>query len=180
METIQQQIGAMQKSIKRQRFAIIALAGIIVAGGFIAAVRPAGDATFDTITCKEWSVVDGDGKERIGAATHADGIASVQWKDKNGKLRIDAGTLADGNAGVVWLDKNEKGRIVASTLADGDVSVDWFDKDGKSRIAAGIYADGNASVVLGDKDGKPRIAAATFPDGTVALPTTDLTPPKKP
>ena len=42
----------MQTSVKRQRFAIIALAGIIVAGGFIAAVRPAGDATFDTITCK--------------------------------------------------------------------------------------------------------------------------------
>ena len=45
METIQQQIGALQlivqkqqAGMKRQRFAIIALAGIIVAGGFIAAV----------------------------------------------------------------------------------------------------------------------------------------------
>ena len=96
METIQQQIGVMQKSIKRQRCAIIALAGIIVAGGFIAAVRPAGDVTFDTITCKGWNVVDKDGKEWITAFTNPDGQASVQWNDKDGKRRIDATTFANG------------------------------------------------------------------------------------
>ena len=129
METIQQQIGVMQKSIKRQRFAIIALTGIIVAGGFVAAVRPAGDATFDTITCKAWKVVDKDGKVRIMATT------------------------ADGYAGVTWRDKDEKGRIVASTFADGDASVAWFDKDEKVRIAAATLADG--TVVLPMKDEIP-------------------------
>ena len=103
METIQQQIVALQVivaqqqvSVKRQRFAILALTGIIVAGGFIAAVRPVGDATFDTITCKKWKVVDGDGKLRIRAGTLADGTASVQWRDKDGKRRIDATTFANG------------------------------------------------------------------------------------
>ena len=66
METIQQQIGALQTSVKRQRCAIIALAGVIVAGGFIAAVRPAGDATFDMITCKGWKVVDERGNVNQG------------------------------------------------------------------------------------------------------------------
>ena len=147
----------MQKSIKRQRFAIIALASVIVAGGFIAAVRPAGDATFDTITCKTWKVVD-----------------------KDGKLRITASTLADGDAGVQWLDKDGKERITADTSASGNAGVKWRDKDGKARIGAATDEKGNAGVVLGDKDGKPRIAAATFPDGTVALPTEDMTPRKKP
>ena len=55
-----------------------------------------GDATFDTITCKSWIVVDKDGKERISAATLADGQASVQWLDKDGKVRIGAATYADG------------------------------------------------------------------------------------
>ena len=96
METIQQQIGALQISVKRQRFAIIALVGIIVAGGFVAAVRPVGDATFDKITCKGWSVIDKDGKERILAATLADGDATVQWRDKDGKQRISARIQADG------------------------------------------------------------------------------------
>ena len=129
METIQQQIGAMQKSIKRQRFAIIALAGIIVAGGFIAAVRPAGDATFDTITCKGWKVVDKDGKERIVAGTHADGYAGVQWLDKDGKRRIAAATSADGLASVAWRDKDDKTRIVAAIFADGTVALPTKDQN---------------------------------------------------
>ena len=84
METIQQQIGALQVIVarqqvsgERQRFAIIALAGIIVAGGFIAVVRPAGDATFDKFTCKEWKVVDGDGKVRTASVAFAIGTADV-------------------------------------------------------------------------------------------------------
>jgi len=157
METIQQQLNALQTSVKRQRFAIIALAGIIVAGGLVAAVRPVGDATFDTITCKGWKVVDKDEKERIIAFTNPDGQASVQWFDKDGKRRIDAATVASGTAGV-----------------------QWFDKDEKMRIGAATYADGNASVILRDKDGKTRIAASTLANGTVLLPTEVLTPPTKP
>ena len=52
--------------------------------------------SFNTITCKEWRVVDKDGKLRIVAGTVADGQASVVWLDKDGTLRIYAGTLADG------------------------------------------------------------------------------------
>ncbi len=134
METIQQQLNALQTSVKRQRLLNIALLGVIVAGGFIAAVRPVGDATFDTITCKGWKVVD-----------------------KDGKLRIVAATLDDGQASVALLDKQKKARISATTFADGDAGMTWRDKDEKTRIGA-----------------------VTFADGTVNLPTTDLTPPKKP
>jgi hypothetical protein len=157
MKTIQQQIGALQTSVKRQRLLNIALLGIIVAGGFIAAVRPVGDATFDKITCKGWNVVD-----------------------KDEKVRIVAATLANGQASVTWLDKDEKARIGAATFANGDASVAWLDKDGKLRIKAVTFADGEASVSWHDKDGKGRIMATTLADGTVVLPTEDLKPPKKP
>ena len=115
------------------------------------------DATFNTITCKGWNVVDGDGKQRITAFTNPEGDAGVQWRDKDGK-----------------------GRIGASTFADGDASMQWIGKDGKVRIGASTDAKGNAIVVLGDNDGKSRIGAATFSDGTVGLPTKDMNPPKEP
>ena len=130
METIQQQIGAMQTSVKRQRLLNIALLGIIVAGGFIAAVRPAGDATFDTITCKEWRVVDKHGMVRIAAAANAaDGYAGVAWLDKDEKVRIRASTTADGSAGGEWRDKDGKVRITAATLADGTVFLPTTDEN---------------------------------------------------
>ena len=128
METIQQQIGALQVIVQdqqagmnRQRFAIVALVGVIVAGGFVAAVRRVGDTTFDTITCKTWRVVDKDGKTRISAASLPDGAASMNWFDKDEKLRISASTRADGNAIVALSDKDNNGRIMAATLADGTV-----------------------------------------------------------
>ena len=98
MEIIPQQIWALQAivtqqqvSVKRQRFAIIALAGIIVAGGFIA------------------------------AATFADGNATVSWLDKDEKMRITVTTFSDGFSSLAWFDKNMKTRIDAEITADGKV-----------------------------------------------------------
>ena len=171
MENIQAQIQALQTSVRRQRFANVALASLLAGSVLLGAVSPAGDATFDTITCKEWKVVDKDGKVRIAAITEADGDAYVDWRDKNGNTRIIAGTQANGDADVTWLDKDGKGRIFASTRADGDAYVVYSDKDGKSRIFASTRADGDAYVVYSDKDGKGRILAGTRADGTVLYPT---------
>ena len=187
MEIIQQQIVALQVivaqqqvSVKRQRFAILALTGIIVAGGFIAAVRPTGDATFDTITCKGWKVVDKDEKVRIAASTLADGTASVKWVDKDGKPRISAATLADGDAIVTWLDKDGKERIEAGSDDGGYSYLVFNDKDGKGRIEAHTSGDdGTASVTWRDKDKHLRFRASIEDDGTVVLPNEDH-PPKKP
>ena len=115
MDNLDSRIRALEASNRRQRYSITALAAIIVGGAFIAATRPAGDATFDTVTCKAWKLVDKDGKGRIGAVTTDDGTAGMAWYDKNGKMRIDAVTTGDGNAIVTWLDKNGKDRISAST-----------------------------------------------------------------
>ena len=177
METIQKEIGALQTSVKRQRFAIVALAGIIVAGGFIAAVRPVGDATFDIITCKRWQVVDTDEMVRIKAEINGNG-AGVQWLDKDGKARIAVVTSPNGNASVGWLDKDEKGRITAGTTFYGSATLGLIDKDGKSRISAVSAADGVAAIGWLDKDEKVRFQASTLPDGTIHLPTKDENPPK--
>ena len=173
---LQTQIDELKASSKRQKIAIIALACVIVAGVGVAAIQPAGDATFDTITCKAWKVVDNESKLRISAGTDADGYAGVQWFDKDGKSRIVARTVADGDAGVSWWDKDGKKRIAARTLADGIASVVWLDKDEKVRISAATLADGEAGVRWSDKDGKVRIGASTVADGTVNLPTSDLKP----
>ena len=151
---LQTQIDELKASSKRQKIAIIALACVIVAGVGVAAIQPAGDATFDTITCKAWKVVDKDGKQRIGAGTNADGNVGVRWFDKDGVERIGATTFASGNAGVQWLDKEGKMRIAATTYADGSASVQWNDKDEKLRISAGTNADGTVKLPTRDLKAK--------------------------
>jgi len=149
MDNVEEQIRALQTSVRRQRFAIVALAILLA---FVAEeLRPAGDATFHTITCKAWRVVDKDGKERIRAGT-VDGDAGVTWFDTDGKMRIAAFAAADGLARVAWFDKEGKERIGASTFADGLAGIGWLDRDGKERIAAGTQADG--TVIYPTADGK--------------------------
>ena len=176
MDNLESRIRALEASNRRQRYSITALAGIIVGGAFIAATRPVGDATFDTITCKSWNIVDKDGKVRIGAEVRPNGDASMLWLDKDGKPRILASTLAGGSAAMSFLDKDAEIRIVASTSATGVASVHCFDKDGRARIIAGTTPDGGADMAWYDKDGKAHIGAATKTDGTVTLPTTHLKP----
>ena len=87
-----------------------------------------GDARFGTITCKEWQVVDKDGKVRIDASTDAYGHASVVWYDQECKVRIAASTLAYGEASVKWFDKDGCGRITAATYFDGTVVLPTSDR----------------------------------------------------
>ncbi len=162
MEIIQQQLNALQTSVQRQRLLNVALLGIIVAGGFIAMVRPVGDATFDKITCKSWTVIDKYGKKRISAETDTDKSINV--------------------AEMMMFDKDEKRRIRMSVmnatfdLKDGDIliddsRVDWIDNIGKMRVSVGTFGNHSAGVSWFDKDGQGRLLAVTNPDGTLTLPT---------
>ena len=91
----------------------------VFAVAFVGYVVSQLNPTFDSITCKEWRVVDNDGKLRIKAGTFADGTACVIWLDTDGNARIAAGTGDEGSASVVWLDKDEKRRIAAGVRGDG-------------------------------------------------------------
>ena len=185
METIQEQIVAMQEEIKRLREEL----------------KEVKKGNFDTITCRGWSVVDADGTIRIAAEAiereQEETEAVVRWFDESGKERIKAGTgtilswvlmnddygherisatAYDGMAEVSVCDKNGKQRIAAATYYDGHASVQWKDKDGTIRIAAATLANGNAIMQLLDRDETRRIMAATLADGTVDLPTQDVRP----
>ena len=105
---IEEQLAHLRSSLRRQRVFNLALVGTAIAATTVAAVRPASDVTFDTVTCKKWKVVDDDGKTRISAGTKADGRASVTWYDKDSKERIKAGTWADGTANLPTIDLKPK------------------------------------------------------------------------
>ena len=176
MDNLESRIRALEASNRRQRYSITALAAIILGGAFIVMTRPAGDATFDTVTCKAWKLVDTDGKTRMSAVTTANGHADMSWFDKDGETRILAGTYATGDAAMAWFDKDGETRMVANTDANGDADMSWFDKDGTMRIVAGTYVDGIAVAWWFDKDGELRIKTGTDAENAVMLPTIDLKP----
>lgn len=161
--TTQAQLRQLQNSVRHQRYAILALSAIIAGAGLIAATRADGDATFDKITCKEWVVVDINGKTRIKAAVTDNDQAAVQWIDLNQHTRIAAATSSDGSGSVCLLDTNEKVRISAGTRK-GEASTQWSDASGKTRFSAGTN-EGLASTDWFDASGRLRFVARTSGDG---------------
>ena len=152
--TTQAQLRQLQNSVRHQRYAILALSAIIAGAGLIAATRADGDATFDKITCKEWVVVDINGKTRIKAAVTDHDQAAVEWIDVNQRTRIIAATTTNGSGCVLLRDTNEKVRFSAGTTTEGLMSTEWFDASGRLRFVARTSGDGQASAGWNDRDGK--------------------------
>ena len=198
-KTIDEQLTSMRSTLWRQRvFNVVLVCTVVVAAlSHLYFPQFGDDATFNTVNCETWNVIDANGNLRISATTTPDGSTSMTWLDKDGKPRIGASTVADGSAGMTWFDKDGKGRVGATTGADGTAGMAWLDKDGKLRISTGTAADGsarmtwfdkdvlristgteadgNAGMTWFDKDGNYRITARTAAaDSTVTLPTTDL------
>jgi hypothetical protein len=166
---MQDQIRQLQTSVRYQRYAILALSAVVVAGGLAAASRPSGDGNFEKISCRELVVLDKDGKRRIVATTRSDGFAGIGLSDKSGVLRVNACTDPDGAASLLVSDRDSVPRIGIVTQAKGDASMDLCDRDGKRRISGGTTSSGQASWIWYDKDEKRRLAAATLANGNSSL-----------
>ena len=152
-KTIDEQLTSMRSTLQRQRvFNVVLVCTVVVAAlSHLYFPQFGDDATFNTVNCETWNVIDANGNLRISATTTPDGSTSMTWLGKDGKPRIGATIAADGNAGMTWFDKDMNLRMSAGTFANGNAGMTWFDKDGNSRITA-----------------------STAADSTVTLPTTDL------
>ena len=175
-KTIDEQLTSMRSTLWRQRvFNVVLVCTVVVAAlspSYFPQFGP--DATFNTVNCKTWNVIDANGNLRISATTTPDGSTSMTWLGKDGKPRIGATIAADDSASLAFADKDGMPRIGASTSADGNGGISLFGNDGKPRIGVTIAADGNGGMTWFDKDGNSRITASTAADSTVTLPTTDL------
>ena len=155
METIQEQIVAMQEEIKRLREEL----EVVKKGNF------------DTITCRGWSVVDADGTIRIAAEAiervQEETEAVVRWFDESGKKRIEAGT----GSILCWvaLSDNYGHERIFATAWEGTAEVSVCDKNGRG-ITAGTQTDGTASVQWNDNNRTPCMGAGIKHDGVPFLP----------
>jgi hypothetical protein len=189
MDDIQTQIRDLQASVRRQRVAIVTLSCILAGAALYGAASPASDATFDTVTCKAWRVVDKDGKVRIGANVAESGspvlvltntnevpvvMASVLdgdrgylgIHDRDGKARLTAAFGEDKAIGLRLFGDNREPRVALHVSANGAAGVRLHDTDGVMRIGADTFSSGNACIMHWDKEGQARMTATTFADST--------------
>lgn len=167
------QVQSLKRSLRQQQFVTLALCLAVIGGAIWVGRRSPRDLTLDTLTVKNWRVIDENGKTRIAANTEANGRAGIVWFDKDGKGRIGANTFAEGVAGVVCVDKDGKTRIQVVTEGERKAGVYWLDKDDKIRISAGTLASEWAGILWTDENGNNRIAATMNAGGLCAVDLSD-------
>ena len=198
METIQEQIGALQAEVKLLRAEL----DRVLTG------------KFESLVCRKLTITDKEGRTRIAAGTRNEDEAGIWWLDSKKRVRISATTSTDldperdgiasinllGITAPTWaatavvVDPQEKVRVSLFTSDEGNSSIQFFDeervkrvdigtseirdafvslKDGnkKDRIRIVTDSDDEAGLQIFDLDRKLRIHAATFDNETVILPT---------
>ena len=162
MDNIQEQIRALQTSVRRQRFVTVAAIGMCVSAWLFAAapqqspymINPNADVLkwFEELNRRQqeqqqqWialkrqieSVLSDGANAKFGTVT----CRRMILVDQSDRPRIDATWMENGDAGIQFIDKGGVRRILAATYANGDAGVQWFDKSGKKRIDASTAASG--------------------------------------
>ncbi len=141
----------LEGQICRLRWAVLVLTVVLLATFILGAAS----GTPDELTLRTLVIVDADGKERIRAATSADGTAFTNYLDGDGMLRISARTQPDGTALIAHYDRDGKARIRALTHPNGLALTTHADRNTQTRIAAMTLPDGTAMFGLNDHKGEP-------------------------
>ena len=179
METIQEQIGALQAEVKQLRAEL----DRVLTG------------KFDSLVCRKLTITDKEGRTRIAAGTRDEDEVGIWWLDSKKRVRISATTSStdldsgrDGIASInllgitaptwaataVVADSQEKVRVSLFTSDEGEARIQLFDQERVRRIDIGIYQLGESFVMLKDGNKQDRIRIATDSDGDAGLQIFDL------
>jgi hypothetical protein len=163
MMTIEERLTQLERNNRRLTVALVlaGLAAILVVAGYM--VSPL--AVPDEVRAHRFSLVDGDGKVRVGLVV-SENVPIFAMFDENGNRQIGLGVDKNG-PGLNLFDTNGKLRT-GLTISKGVPSLDLFDENGKQRARLGSK-DG-AGLVLYDNNGKMRAGLAVLNN----IPSLDL------
>lgn len=151
MSVAKERIQRLERDMRRLREGMLVLAIAMIATIAWSVTRE----TPDELTLRRLAIVDGDGKERIVAATSPEGDTLLSHYDIDGKMRISAGTNSDGDANVQHFDPNGRQRINVGTGRGREAVLEIPDSDEKPRIGVLTFPDGYSGIALRSSNGEP-------------------------
>ena len=150
MSVAKERIQRLERDMRRLREGMLVLAIAMIATIAWSVMQ----ATRDELTLRRLAIVDADGKERIVAATRAEGAAGLSHYDTAGKMRISAGTNSEGDASVQHFDAQGMQRINVGTGPEGEAILDNDCRDEKERIGVLRFPDGYSGIALRSSNGE--------------------------
>ena len=85
------------------------------------------ETQFDSVVCKQLTIVDNEGTPRITMGTLNEGWSAIHIADNGGEISI---TVGNGVANIVILDKTGEPRATIGSSRDGDGKIAVRDSNG--------------------------------------------------
>jgi hypothetical protein len=178
-------VARLEKQLRNVKFALAAVLLVVGAGALTAWVAPQ-----DTITAKQFMVLDADGiprgmfgvladqasigmmytdasgNKRVELGVDPDGMPQLALFDEAGTLRTEIGMREDGSPTIVLTDVAELRRLALSATNDGAGQLIFFGQDGETqRAMMGSFANGEPAIVFSDAGDNTRASLNMSADG---------------
>jgi len=157
---ITERLEALERSMRRYRAALVAVA-IVAAAGFVGLPLVGAAKSPGVIQAKGFEVLDDSGTVRAGLGVTTGG-PRLRLYDKGGTPRVMLDAVGDA-AGLVFADKAGKPRASLVTLGD-EAELVFDDKAGKARANLATAGEG-AALRFYDKAGTPRAGLVAVAEG---------------
>jgi hypothetical protein len=147
-------IAALESQVRVLRRSLLALAGVIVVGGLLAATSM--QNVPEVIKAKKFQVVNDSGQAMVELREPFQGALVIRTEE--GKPAV---ILTASHGGLLDLrDKDGKTRAILAVTAEEGGGLDLHNKDGMTVAVLGSDEDGNGVLNLASKNGE---SAATVP-----------------
>ena len=175
----------LERQLRNMKFALAAVMLVVGGGALTAWVAPQ-----DTITAKQFMVLDADGiprgmfgvladeasigmmytdaagNQRVELGVDPDGIPRLELLDANGMRRTVVGMRDDGSPTLVMTDASELNRLALSATNDGAGQLIFFGLDGETqRAMVGSLLSGEPTIVFSDSSDAVRASLNMSADG---------------
>jgi hypothetical protein len=175
----------LEKELRTLKLALTAVLILVGGAALTAWVSPQ-----DTITAKQFMVLDADGiprgmfgvladqasigmmytdaagNRRVEMGVDPDGMPQLALYDADGALRSEIGMREDGSPTIVLTDATESRRIAMSATNEGAGQLILFGQDGTvQRGMVGTFASGEPAIVFSDTSETTRASLNMSPGG---------------
>jgi len=175
----------LERQLRNMKFALAAVMLVVGGGALTAWVAPQ-----DTITAKQFMVLDADGiprgmfgvladeasigmmytdpsgGTRVEMGVDPDGLPRLALFDAIGNVRSEVGMREDGSPTFVLTDGSEVRRLALSATNDGAGQLIIFGLDGEvQRAMLGSFANGEPAIVFSDAGETTRASLNMSADG---------------
>jgi hypothetical protein len=154
--SLEERLGDLQRSNRRLRITIVALA---LVGGALITMAQASPNSSEIVEARQFVLRDASGNVRAVLGSTPEGAVGLNLDDATGRMRVTLDVDYAGSPGLDLFDQSGKRRALISLGQHGEPGAGLYDAQEKLRTSLDIPSTNTPGLAFYHEDGKPAWGA---------------------